>query len=295
MIRELEVIKKHACNVPGSFLEGNLKCVFKKNASVKTVKIRFFGTEFANVKLTNEVLFNMDNDVCYAETVLVNESSVPEGVNTYPFKLKIPQHIPSSYISEYGGIRYILEGSIMMSNSKITKICKSIEIFSPIDLKSFDDSLNKKETFSSEKELMGLCGVGGLVTTKINVDRRIFLCGDVINLNAVIHNLSGITVRKINAYLMKSDSCRLQDGGCAVGRNHVIAKQKCSTSVSRNEEKTYQLSIKVPENVMIPNLNNSKFFKTKHWIHVNIHFNHFWRRPIIIIFKVYIGHIPLNI
>lgn len=146
------------------------------------------------------------------------------------FKIRIPNHLPSTYVSkwkynncwtlyiligpighwrdspqgknwgidswrsfagEYGVIRYDLEGLLVVTQNKIDNSQISINIFAPIDIDSFSPSLHKAAKLTIQKDLIGICGRSGQISSVVQLERKVFLCGETINMNVSINNGSG--------------------------------------------------------------------------------------------------------
>ncbi|XP_044761941.1 arrestin domain-containing protein 15-like [Coccinella septempunctata] len=294
MTCKLELINKEPFYVPGSYIEGKLNCSFSKKREIELIEVRFFGRESANYKVTHEVLFNSDRSICYTHTVILRSSTVERGKRVFNFKIQIPSHIPSTYVSEYGSIRYHLEGLLMLTQTRVDSSQVSIQIFSPIDVKSFSSDLHRSAKITEQKDLLGICGGSGHISAVVQVEKKVFLCGESINMNVTINNSSGVPVRFIRATLTKSASCKLADGEYDISKEKMIISKKFKANVGKGEEKTVAVSLKIPEDLQLPNLKHSELFKMKYWMHVCIIFQTFWHRPLDICFKVYLGHLPLN-
>ncbi|XP_045480886.1 arrestin domain-containing protein 15-like [Harmonia axyridis] len=294
MTCKLELINKELFYIPGSHIEGKVTCSLGKRREIELIEVRFFGRESANVKVTHEVLFNSDRTICYTQTVMLKNSTLDRGKHVYNFKIQIPSHIPSTYVSEYGTIRYELEGLLIVSPSKPDNSLTSINIFAPIDMKSFSTELHKPARVSEQKYLLGICGSGGHISSIVKLEKKVFMSGESIKMNVTINNASAVSVRSIKARLTQSSSCKLADGEYAISKEKLVISRRFKAKVGKSEEKAFDIELRVPEDYTLPNLKHSKLFKVKYWIHVYIMFPTFWHRPLDICFKVYLGHIPLN-
>ncbi|KAL3279579.1 hypothetical protein HHI36_017085 [Cryptolaemus montrouzieri] len=188
---KLELLDEREFYLPGVYLEGKLISSFRKEILGESIEVQLFGKEYVNVKTTHGTLFNLDQQVCFVESVLLKNSPIPSGKHEYNFKIKIPHHIPSTHKGEYGQITYNLGGIINTVRARIKSITIPINIFSPLDLMNYPQYLHKASSVSERKIMMGFCGKNGSITSTIQMEKRVFLCGETMNLTVTINNSSG--------------------------------------------------------------------------------------------------------
>lgn len=93
---------------------------------------------------------------------------------------------------------------------------------------------------------------------------------------------------------MKSASCKLADGEYAISKEKIITSKRFKAQVGKGENKSFIATLKIAEDLVLPNLKNSQLFRIKYWLHVYIVFQKFWNRPLDMSSDIYLGHLPHN-
>ncbi|KAJ8316570.1 hypothetical protein KUTeg_005879 [Tegillarca granosa] len=100
---------------------------------------------------------------------------LPSGRHSYPFQFQLPPNLPASFEGEYGYIRYWVKALVEKPLKSFSHVTKSaFTIIGALDLNYFSDS--------------NLCDRP--VTAYLSLERKGFVPGEPVFINAEIENLS---------------------------------------------------------------------------------------------------------
>jgi Arrestin (or S-antigen), C-terminal domain/Arrestin (or S-antigen), N-terminal domain len=119
-----------------------------------------------------------------------------------PFKLGLPQGLPSTFLGRYGWIQYYCKAALREPTGLIHKNHQVFIVMNPIDLNLEKPILAEPFKCDIEHRLGGLaCVGGGTVKCRVSLDRGGYVPGESISITANITNLSKVTIKSTKAAL----------------------------------------------------------------------------------------------
>ena len=196
---------------PGEILRGTVIVRTKDEVRIKGINLQIKGE--ASVSWDEKHGAQVKADEIYLEETItllqspnVDSITLDQGLFKYPFQFPLPQNLPSSFIGKYGSVTYVLKATLR-EDSKFglnpTITSEPFLVLRRLDITN-DASLLQPIDKQVTKRLWGtfaFCMSGRLqVTLKLN--RRAFLPGEDILLDATVDNSSPRQVHGVQASLV---------------------------------------------------------------------------------------------
>ncbi|KAK3097174.1 hypothetical protein FSP39_007115 [Pinctada imbricata] len=202
---------------PGNIIKADLDLILDR--PLKLAAIRIYAKGKAFVHWTNQnmrgpgsprykVVRHYSANEEYFDfvcTVLKSEEHnkriiLPPGKYSYPFQFQLPPNLPSSFEGQYGYVRYWVKATVEKpwSFDHVTKTAFSV--ISALDLNSLPDA-NTSVRNGSHAQLCCLCCLSGPITAQLSLERRGFVSGEPILINAEVDNMSRRKIRQTSVAL----------------------------------------------------------------------------------------------
>jgi hypothetical protein len=132
-----------------------------------------------------------------------NDLYLERGNHTYPFQIRLPDTLPTSFEHEYGSIRYSLIGTIHIPWATSLSIVRNITVISPYDLSKIT-GLKLPIGVSENQVTRCLClNTKPNVSVKFSIKQTGFVCGEPIEFHALICNTTTDEIKNINSKLIQ--------------------------------------------------------------------------------------------
>jgi len=133
------------------------------------------------------------------------------GVHTFPFKLGLPQNLPSTFLGLHGWVQYFCRAVLKEPSGLVHKNQQVFIIINPIDLNNEPAQL-QQPFYCEAEEKVGPTGAacflpgatGGTISCKVRLDRGAYVPGENILISASIENSSKQTIRRTRAILTET-------------------------------------------------------------------------------------------
>lgn len=172
--------------------------------------------------------------------------ALPPGEYCYTFQMLLPEHIPSSFKSRDGHIRYKIKANIDRPLWPDSHVQEELKVISSVDLNSIPENKNPL-TIERNASFCCCCCRSGPLTLVSKIDRRGYVAGDVITLVVEIDNASNVGVNRVSYELQRVIVCYTNKRKCSSKENKVILKEVLEGSVLPHNSKVWTCKIKVPE------------------------------------------------
>ncbi|KAL3865646.1 hypothetical protein ACJMK2_043012 [Sinanodonta woodiana] len=192
----------------GQSLQGHVTVELNDVMKMRGVRLKFHGG--ANVHWTEtETVGTGDDTHTETHTYSATETyfnfefllfgpgndttNLQAGRHTFPFVFQLPTNLPSSYESELGNIRYYLKGTIDKPWKFDHTTKKVFTVIGVLDLNQ-EPTASMPQQGQNQKYLCCLCCRTGPISAHFRIDRKGYVPGDSIILNAEISNNSNRTM-----------------------------------------------------------------------------------------------------
>ncbi|KAK3601187.1 hypothetical protein CHS0354_004388 [Potamilus streckersoni] len=220
----------------GQSLQGHVTVELNDGMKMRGVRLKFHGradvhwtetesTGTGDDTRTETYTYSATETYFNFETLLFgpgnDTTDLQAGRHTFPFVFQLPTNLPSSYESSIGYIRYYLKGIIDKPWKFDHTTKKVFTIIGVLDLNQ-EPTATMPQQGHEQKYLCCLCCRTGPISAHFQIDRRGYVPGDSIILNAEISNNSNRT--------MSASRVRL----IMVARYHATTKSmRVTTEVAR--------------------------------------------------------------
>lgn len=132
-----------------------------------------------------------------------NDLYLEVGEYTYPFKIILPDGIPSSFYHEIGKIGYTLKSTVDIPWAFDKHTIRSFTLINPLDLNKLPPTLRQPYGVSETKILCCGCCSSDPITVTFSTLKTGFVPGEIIVSNVNIDNRSNREVKKITLKLVQ--------------------------------------------------------------------------------------------
>ncbi|KAL3280139.1 hypothetical protein HHI36_017641 [Cryptolaemus montrouzieri] len=220
---------------------------------------------------------------------------LPGGVSKHAFDIELVNRLPSSFRSYHGEIKYFLKAYVKRHFKIDLTSLQTINLVHFVDLNTYLPALQIKAEYSTDRVVSNFCGLNrGRIMLNAEVGKRLFLKGEIINLDINIINLSGVTVKCVFGRIMKTLTIYFDKPFLTEETfRDFVTKSRDFQGVKKYSETSYSLYIEIPPDLFVPNLRHSKLFKTTYQVQVVVKLSG-CNTSMVLQFKIYLGHIPLS-
>nr|XP_026690866.1 arrestin domain-containing protein 3-like isoform X3 [Ciona intestinalis] len=132
-----------------------------------------------------------------------NSTELPAGQSSFPFQFLLPSQLPSSFEGVYGYVRYIVHAAIDRPGKFVTNIQTVFTVLDILDL-NFEPTARYPATMNDSKTLCCLCCVSAPITAEVHIDRRGYVPGEFISVNANVENGSSSKLPSTSASIIQN-------------------------------------------------------------------------------------------
>ncbi|RNA00936.1 arrestin domain-containing 3-like, partial [Brachionus plicatilis] len=193
---------------PGDLIVGKIVISLSKKVKVNKIKILLNG--IANVGWLEDKTSRNDTKYVHAnknyihlDLILIENKSMEAGRHKFPFSIKLPDTLPSSFQDNHGSISYSLKAlfDIPWNFEKSTK--KDLTIYSNVDLNSFV-GLAEPKTVSVRRSSGFELFENNNIRITLAVDKTGFAPGEPVIFTATIQNETSKDLKHIKMNLVQN-------------------------------------------------------------------------------------------
>ncbi|XP_023311066.1 arrestin domain-containing protein 3 isoform X1 [Anoplophora glabripennis] len=259
----------------GSVIAGRVICSFASSKNIRGVKLKLKGEE-ENQWTETESYYNQDkkehetrtvhyrghNTFLHVENTLQGGGDLGPGRFEYPFTFQLPTNIPSTYQGRYGGVTFSLDAKVDRPFKVDYTDTKQIVVVSPINFNLMKDKLQLEPVdYSEDKTLCCWCCASGPITMEVHLDKEAFVVGEVVNVRLDITNMSNESIESISAQLGMNVKCRVTSPSSDSKSDFELLATDNDTGVGAHGQRTYNLTLEIPESAQVPNFNLCELFR----------------------------------
>ncbi|XP_026043945.1 arrestin domain-containing protein 3-like isoform X2 [Astatotilapia calliptera] len=259
-------------NEDGSYSEGDtivgtVNFKLTTNVSINTLTVKAKGD--AKTKWTEDIgdyLMTVTSKKRYFKVkdyligVTLKGTSLPKGVHTFEFRLKLPEgSMPSSFKGENGKIVYMLEAKISKSWWWPSKVKREINFISKTFQQFWEGMSPQSGTVS--KNIGGLSR--GWVQMSATIERNVCTPGETLSVVAKICNSSSKHTRP----KFKLEQNTVYRSKYHTKNSLIILFKEVGETISPNSERTVSCQLKIPDDA-ISTIHNCEIISVEYYIKV---------------------------
>ncbi|KAL5005445.1 hypothetical protein ScPMuIL_018901 [Solemya velum] len=191
----------------GQILQGHVTVELNEGMKMREIRLKFEGKAYVHWTeqhhtgsgknrrtrtvhySANEYYFNTTVPL-YGKGLGQGDTSVlPAGRHTYPFQFQLPPGLPSSFEGSDGHVRYSIKGTIDKPWKFDHTTKRAFTVICLLDLNREPTALTPAQG-ENNKMVCCLCCASGPISSILRLDRRGYVPGEAIMINAEINNLS---------------------------------------------------------------------------------------------------------
>ncbi|CAD5125063.1 DgyrCDS13304 [Dimorphilus gyrociliatus] len=202
--------------IEGEEVSGNVICELLDDLVIESLTLELYG--YAKVKwprpdssqrsqprhpfVLEEDYLNQ-RQILYKQGEKENEILVQSGTHKYPFRIQLPNVLPSTFLAEHGGIEYWARVKLERPWKHNHTVKKRITITSVVDLNSLPKMMTPVELNSEEHQTVMCCTLGQIVCSWY-LERIGYLPGETIHFKGEVKNNSGRSTKRSKVVLMQN-------------------------------------------------------------------------------------------
>ncbi|XP_030748760.1 arrestin domain-containing protein 3-like [Sitophilus oryzae] len=290
----------------GDTITGKLVCMFSSPKNFRKLYIRLKCKEHTSwtdseryydhhdkKHKTRYVNYTGTNTLFYQEVVLHGEGSLSAGHHVFPFSVKIPEHLPSSFVCSYGFIKHSIKGTMDRPWKLDLEDYRELQVMSPIKLSTFNSHIQEAVNLSDDKTLCCCCCASGPITLCLSLEKQGFVVGESINVKVYCLNMSNSNVNGITVIVKSNLDYKTTHPGVKYKHDSELVSSTGDTGVGAHGEREYNFVLDIPQSTPVYNFAGCDLFRSSHELKVcaaipGMH-NDFEIEQ-----TIYLGHIPFN-
>ena len=206
---EILLDKKNEIYNAGDLLVGKIKVNLNKRVEINKIKIVLNG--IVNISwLQNRTSLDytkyiyLNNNCIHLGLALLEKKILEAGDYEFPFSIKLPDNLPSSFKSNCGSINYSLKAVLDLPWNLAKTIRKELTIYSNVDMKNGQEYLNSASMYKNSKFFFFN---NNNIQTTVKINKTEFFAGEPINFCAFFQNKSSKDIKNIKMNLIQN--CKL--------------------------------------------------------------------------------------
>ncbi|XP_072289602.1 arrestin domain-containing protein 1a isoform X2 [Eucyclogobius newberryi] len=187
---------------PGESITGTVRIKVAQPLPCKAIKVNCNGFCGITTKV-NDTAWTAEEQYFNTTVSVADKGTLKPGEHTFPFKFLIPATAPTSYEGNYGKIIYRVRSFIDTPRfAKDYNVEKAFYLLSLLNLNEVPDIWGPNQSAVTQEFTYMLMKTGTMVL-KAQTDMRGYTPGQVIKVNANVHNQSGKSSGNVTASLMQ--------------------------------------------------------------------------------------------
>ncbi len=275
----------------GDTVCGSLRIVCSKQTKVKTVYMQIKG--FTNVHWTerrgtgpvatrdshhivntsanaNTIHFRAYEEYLNFNFIFLSEKStdvyLEEGTSAYPFKVVLPEKLPTSFEQEHGRIRYVLHATVEIPWGFDKNLKKIITVISQVDLNSVP-GVRDPMNVSEKRKLGCLCFESDPIYTTLSIKKTGFVPGEKILFNVMVSNQSRRTIGDVTVGLEQAITLKTPTRFQTITRD--AGTQKFAKTIDEKTVSNWNGSLVVPA-VSPSSLKTCRIIEIQYFLTLNL-------------------------
>ncbi|XP_044758207.1 arrestin domain-containing protein 1-like [Coccinella septempunctata] len=244
---------------PGTVLRGKFTCSVDSSTQIRSVKIRCYGKEYtewrgsgknAPTYIGTHYFFQMETKLFEPEDGVLNP-----GFYSYPFTFLLPPSLPSTFEFPYGYVRYSLKGIVDIPLAFDPTDRVDLAVISILDISTLPESL-RQPCQTRDESMMGCCLVFNSepVTVEAQINKRVFIVGEIIKINMEVNNTSGDNLEGVEVKLVRSLAAHSEKPRHDIRYINEDLIIKTFSGVGAHGQQTYDVNLRIPSDLPVPNL-----------------------------------------
>lgn len=187
---------------PGESITGTVRIKVAQSLPCKAIKVNCNGFCGVTTKV-NDTAWTTEEQYFNTTVSVADKGTLKPGEHTFPFKFLIPATAPTSFEGNYGKIIYRVRSFIETPRfAKDYNTEKPFYLLSLLNLNEVPDIWGPSQSAVTQQFTYMLMKTGTIIL-KAQTDLKGYTPGQVIQVNATVHNQSGKTSGNVTASLMQ--------------------------------------------------------------------------------------------
>ncbi|KAL1493422.1 hypothetical protein ABEB36_011481 [Hypothenemus hampei] len=254
---------------PGNTITGEAMFYFRSPKEFRKIRIRLRCHEHTHWTKThrhhnsgtrrNQTVthhYNGDNDILLLDNYILDQGSLPSGTHVFPIRFQLPLNIPSSFVGEWGYIKYSIKITVDLPMRFDIEDTMVFNVIAPIIMPIF----LMPTTISGERSICCCFCREGTIQLQVSLNRTTFVVGETENIRIYCSNLTNVQITSVEVKL-KQKLLYNTTQPCDSRFTSKIINTLQNAGVGANGENTYHVAFQVP-NIMIPNFASCMLFRS---------------------------------
>ncbi|KAG7204887.1 hypothetical protein KM043_005285 [Ampulex compressa] len=219
------------------------------------------------------------------------EIDIQSGEHKFPFTYTLPTHLPSSFESDFGHIRYTVKAVLDRPWKFDQEVKRLFTVVSPFDL---NQEPRAKESVQQEmsKTFCCLCCGTPPLTVNYSLPVRGYVPGQGIPVKINVENLSGVTVDAVKLILCKVVTFRATTPRMDTKTEEIVVSQVSKGPVEGSGNADYEQVLDIPP-VPPSNLPNCTIIELEYCLKVEACVSGWYHRNLSSSMLIFMGTVPL--
>lgn len=268
----------------GELLNGQVQVHLEKALQLSKIKVKAIGQ--CEVRWVKKATNDKDRDIIYKNSesylnqsiVLYNKAHheiLGPGYYNYPFAILLPSPLPETFNTLFGNVSYFCKASVKTTESLFLKfkVIQPFKVHANVNVNSFGN-VNEMATLH-KTERLPLCCIccccfsTGKITASLNLNKKGYIPGEEIIINAEISNRSTASLSFLQASLNQTVIC-IARCGAQKRINQEICQINCSNEMSPGADFVWQnAALKLPQ-IPPTNMGGCNIIKINYAVEINI-------------------------
>eukprot|EP00090_Calanus_glacialis_P029161 TRINITY_DN46794_c0_g1_i1.p1 TRINITY_DN46794_c0_g1~~TRINITY_DN46794_c0_g1_i1.p1 ORF type:complete len:383 (+),score=115.83 TRINITY_DN46794_c0_g1_i1:68-1150(+) len=225
-------------------ITGEIEIEFDKKTKKKSKgKNKKGGSKTVNATLRKNVTFFKQAIILEGE-----EKELPVGMSKYSFSFELPEDGKSSFQGTHGSIKYLAKAMVDIPWGIDNE--SQLEIFIN-KIHDLNDDIETLETADAQqtKTVGCLCFASGPISVNVALNKKGFVCGEQLKINARVLNSSKYRIKEVQISLLQVLTYHAKSGSVSHTKaeiNEIIDSLDIG-SVEATDEKSFEHFLAVPE------------------------------------------------
>ncbi|CAH1778275.1 unnamed protein product [Owenia fusiformis] len=251
----------------GETLSGYLQVEFSEPMKIKNIHLLIHGAATVNFRedndgsggyssyhqYVNHPVFLYGNERGESKEAVLH----PAGQFKYPFTHKLASDLPSTFEGAYGWVRYFVKATVEIPWHFNQKTTRAFSVVGSLDLNNEPDLL-KPIQVESDKEMKFLFFKQGSISATFSLNRRGYVAGEVVQINAAITNNSSRKIKHTRVDFHQQIAYHATWSGLAAGRQKTQWSSHHLAFIKKGEVNAHSTQIWENELIQIPALPPSR-------------------------------------
>ncbi|KAI4477956.1 hypothetical protein M0804_012436 [Polistes exclamans] len=220
-----------------------------------------------------------------------NEIEIQAGEHKFPFTCSLPEHLPSSFESDFGHVRYTVKATLDRPWKFDQDVKAAFTVVSPFDLNTESRS-SERITEDMSKSFSCLCCASAPLNVSYSLPVRGYVPGQSMPIKVNVENLSTVTVNRIALILCKIVTFRATNPSTDTRIEEIIVTEISKGPFAGGATADYEQYLDVPA-LPPSNLNSCAIIDLEYRLKVQACVEGWYHRNLKSDTLVFVGTVPL--